>query len=132
MGSEFLPDQVDIAENDSWSCICCYLKNFWYNLKKSRITLEIIIIVFTCLMLILKVNEFIIQNIKLYVELLIHGNRIFILVSLVSIMLVVLMRFLCNREGEDILSVILIVCLVFYFTYFAKWRNFFFFFLNDK
>ena len=65
---------------------------------------------------------------RLYLELLTNGNRMYIWVAIVSIFLVAIMRFMCNRDGEDILSVILIVCLVFYFTYFARFERSLYFF----
>jgi hypothetical protein len=98
--------------------------------SKIRVSFEITIIAFTCIMLILKLNEFFIQNMRLYLELLTNGNRMYIWVAIVSIFLVAVMRFTCNRDGEDILSVILIICLVFYFTYFARFERSQYFFIN--
>ena len=89
--------------------------------KKVRTIIEIIILLYTCLLLVLKANELYIQGFKVFVNSL-KSNFVqtLFLISLVCILLILPIRLTCNVKVEDYLVVVAICAMSFNFFTFLR------------
>lgn len=99
----------------------------------TRITIEIILVIYTLLFVAFKLNELRIQKLKLYLWILANDlPKVFFIIGLVCELLVIPMRLLCLTEAEDYLSAVSILFMSFNFFYFfrgfRKLANFFYIF----
>ena len=85
-------------------------------------TLEITILISTIGLTAITVKDMIIQQPRLYLKMILaNPTKIFFIATLLSNLMIFPLRFACNTDGEDVLSVLIAIFLGIYILYFGRW-----------
>ena len=123
---DYLSSSLSCTDNEEkyiklWpSCKCAYLYPT-DSARFARFFFEMVIYVYCGIQLLIVTSELIIQRLALYIQtLLFNPSKAVFIASLLCYLLIIPMRLTCQTYGEDVLTVIALICNTAYILYLGR------------